>query len=116
MPCLDLKKEELLDVDVMRNKSQIGVIQAKLGQKQKALESFASLEKEKYSYGEVPYYQARILAHIGDRKGALNLLQEAVHLGSQFHSFNVYEGDLDLQILRNSKRFQEIIHPLVGGQ
>jgi class 3 adenylate cyclase len=96
--------------------SQIGVIHAKKGNKDKAESIIAELAtmKRPYDYGAVPYHQARIYYHLGDETKALDLLQLAVNQGARFYANNVFDQDSDLQGLVNHQRFQRIIHPLTS--
>lgn len=97
----------------VRDLSQLGVIAAKMGDKEKAWEYIADIESfGDIDFGGIEYNQARIYLHLAEKEKALELLDAAVQDGARFYSFNVFENDPDLISLRDDIEFNRIIFPM----
>lgn len=98
---------------------ELGVIYARLGNEQKALDMIANLKiKEKpIYYGLTKYQEARILAQLGKKQEAIALLHQSLEEGMQFLTFS-FQNDPDLIVLNSepaylkllsSRRFPELL-------
>ena len=100
--------------DNMRVLGQLGVMLARQGKSDQALDKIDQLgtKKSTYSYGLLPYLQARIYLHLGRKEDTYLKLGEAIKQGLKFQSPN-FQYDPDLMPIHDEDRFQKLIHPLI---
>jgi tetratricopeptide (TPR) repeat protein len=105
--------EELAEDDPgnIEYKGRIGLLAARRGERDKALEIFKELERidRPYLFGEHTYMRARIASLLGEKEQAVVLLQDAFAQGLIYGVYLHYE--MDLEPIRNYKPFQELLKP-----
>jgi tetratricopeptide (TPR) repeat protein len=99
--------------DNVRFLGQTGLILARQGNKESALNCIHELEtkKQEFDYGLVTYLQGRIYLHLGQKEEAYLKLEKALSQGFKFQSPH-FQYDPDLISIRDEPRFQKLIHPL----
>jgi hypothetical protein len=65
--------------------------------------------KTPYLFGIPTYWRARIAALLGDKEGAVNLLQEAIKQGCDYQ--NLYFSPKDFESLQDFSPFQQLMKP-----
>jgi len=92
-------------------KGRIGLLAARKGDRDKALDIFKDLESidRPYLFGEHTYMCARIASLLGEKEQAVALLQNAFSQGLLYGAY--LHREMDLEPLRNYKPFQELIKP-----
>ena len=91
--------------------AELGMIYAKLGNLQKATEMINKLEqlREPFDLGETPYFQGRIMALLGDKEKAIQLLNKALDEGQLFVNSVSFNGDPDLMGLNNEEEYKKLL-------
>jgi len=92
-------------------KGELGVIYADQKNKAKANEMISALGslKADYDYGETPYLQGKICAHLGETEAAIRYLKMALDEGMKFEVGNGYQHDPDLMILNSNPEYQKLL-------
>jgi serine/threonine protein kinase/tetratricopeptide (TPR) repeat protein len=92
-------------------KGRLGLLAARKGERNKALDIFKDLENidRPYLFGEHTYMCARIVSLLGEKEQAVLLLRNAFAQGLKYGSY--LHQEMDLEPLRNYKPFQELIKP-----
>jgi serine/threonine protein kinase/tetratricopeptide (TPR) repeat protein len=107
-----LHKELPVDtVDGVDDYGYLGLIAARKGDREKALKISQELKDNKtlYLFGHPPYWRARIAALLGDKEGAVILLQEAIKQGLDYQ--NLYLYPQDFESLQDFPPFQQLMKP-----
>ena len=99
------------DPENIEYKGRIGVLAARKGERDKALEIFKELESvdRPYLFGVHTYMCARIASLLGEKEQAVFLLRNAFAQGLRYGAYLHYE--MDLEPLRDYKPFQELLRP-----
>jgi len=99
------------DPENIEYKGRIGLLAARKGERDKALEIFKELESidRPYLFGEHTYMCARIASLLGEKEEAVVLLRDAFAQGLKYGAYLHYE--MDLEPIRNYKPFQELLKP-----
>ena len=89
----------------------LGSIAARKGNREKALKISQEMKDNKtpYLFGIPTYWRARIAALLGDKEGAVNLLQEAIKQGCDYQ--NLYFSPKDFESLQDFPPFQQLMKP-----
>ncbi len=89
----------------------LGSIAARKGNRERALKISQELKDNKtpYLFGIPTYWRARIAALLGDKEGAVNLLQEAIKQGCDYQ--NLYFSPKDFESLQDFPPFQQLMKP-----
>lgn len=91
--------------------AELGLIYAKTGNMQKARGIIELLKhlKTEYDYGLSEYLQARILAHLGDKKAAILQLGVALDEGIKFQAGTTFQHDPDLIVLNTEPEYVKLL-------
>lgn len=91
--------------------ANLGTLAARLGDRARAERISQTLGQVsgKYLRGDPSYYRARIAAVLGDRHGAVSLLQRAFAEGYRYNLG--MHRDLDFESLRDYPPFEELLRP-----
>jgi thioredoxin-like negative regulator of GroEL len=94
--------------------AEMGVIYARLGQKDLAEQMVNTLDqlKPEFDYGNTPYYKGRIAANLGERERALRLLSESLNAGNKFFDSVTFIQDTDLMMLRRDPEYKKLLKRL----
>lgn len=97
--------------DFIWYQAELGLIYAKTGHQKKAVEIIEKLKslKTEYDYGLSEYLQARILAHLGDHKGAIRQLGTALEEGIKFQAGTTFQHDPDLIVLNSEPDYIKLL-------
>lgn len=97
--------------DSVAPRAALGLIAARQGDRAAALRISASLDgmARPYLFGQIPYWQARIAAVLGQREQAVTLLRRAFAEGREFGLDD--HVDPDLRLLRDDPAYLELIRP-----
>jgi len=89
---------------------QLGMVAARMGDRESALKISKELEEEKrpYLFGGPTAYRADIAALLGDKEGAVNLLRKATGEGYSFRNLHL---DEDLESLADYPPFIQFMKP-----
>jgi tetratricopeptide (TPR) repeat protein len=89
----------------------LGSIAARKGNREEALKISQTLKDNKTHYllGNHTYWRARIAALLGDKEGAVYLLQEAVNQGHDYTDLYFYP--MDFESLQDFPPFQQLMKP-----
>jgi serine/threonine-protein kinase len=105
--------EELAEGDPenIEYQGRIGLLAARKGERDKALEIFRELESidRPYLFGKHTYMCARIVSLLGEKDQAVALLENAFTQGLRYGPY--LHREMDLEPLRNYKPFQELLKP-----
>lgn len=95
----------------IRTYGELGLIYARQGQEKKAREAIINIQKleEPYFYGEVKYLVARILAHLGNKKEAIEYLSDALDEGCLYSNGITFQYDPDLIILNTEPAYLNLL-------
>lgn len=90
---------------------ELGVIYAAQENNVKANEMISALGSLKvdYDYGQTPYLQGKIQAHLGNVEAALRYLRIAIDEGMKFEAGNGFQHDPDLMILNSNPEYQRLL-------
>ncbi len=91
--------------------ADLGVVYAKMGNKEAANQMISKLEllRHDYDYGEISYSQGRIKANMGETKAALVLLKNALQEGIKFQAANTFQEDPDMAVLNDNPDYQALL-------
>jgi tetratricopeptide (TPR) repeat protein len=97
--------------DSVAYRGYLGSAAARLGDREAAMRISASLEalERPFRFGNIPYWQARIAAALGERELAIEKLRQAFDEG--FQVTDAFHRDFDLQALRGYEPFEEMLRP-----
>jgi|GEM_PF-1946384 len=89
---------------------QLGTIYAQRNEKNKALQVVEKLNALKipYSFGYIPYHQARICALLGEKEKALDFLKLAIQKGKKF-DFISFDNDPDFLNLFDLPEYKKLV-------
>ena len=106
--CEGLHSESPDDVDYH---GTLGSIAARKGDRERALKISQETKDNKTPYllGHPAYWRARISAVLGDKEGAVQLLQEAIKQGLDYQ--NLYLYPQDFESLQDYPPFQQLMKP-----
>ena len=92
-------------------KGELGVIYAAQKNNRKANEMITALGSLKvgYDYGQTPYLQGKIQAHLGNVEAALRYLRIALDEGMKFEVGNGFQHDPDLMILNSNPEYHRLL-------
>jgi tRNA A-37 threonylcarbamoyl transferase component Bud32/tetratricopeptide (TPR) repeat protein len=98
-------------VDGVDEYAYLGLIAARKGDREKALKISQELKDNKspYLFGHPTYWRARIAALLGDKEGAVQLLQEAIKQGVDYQILYLYPQDFES--LQDYPSFQQLMKP-----
>jgi tetratricopeptide (TPR) repeat protein len=98
-------------VDGVDNYAYLGLIAARKGDREKALKISQELKDNKnpFLFGHPTYWRARIAALLGDKEGAVQLLQEAIKQGLDYQY--LYSYPQDFEALQEFPPFQQLMKP-----
>jgi hypothetical protein len=91
--------------------AELGMVYAKLGKKEEAINMINELEKNKglYDLGNTEYFQGRIYALLGDLETATHLLTTAVEKGKKYEIWATFHHDPDLAALKDFPAYQNLM-------
>lgn len=91
--------------------AELGMIYARIGDHQNAMEMINKLEQLKgaFDFGETPYFQGRIMALLNEKEQAIQLLNKALDEGQLFVNSVSFFGDPDLQGLNNEEGYKKLL-------
>ncbi len=89
----------------------LGSIAARKGNQEEALKISQALKDDKtpYLFGNPAYWRARIAALLGDKEGAVQLLQEAIKEGHEYMDLYFYQQDFES--LQDYPPFRQLMKP-----
>jgi tetratricopeptide (TPR) repeat protein len=98
-------------VDGVDDYGYLGLIAARKGDRERALKISQEMKDNKspYLFGHPTYWRARIAALLGDKEGAVQLLQEAIKQGLDYQ--NLYSVPQDFESLQDFPPFQQLMKP-----
>ena len=102
------------DPESLSYKSYLGLIAARMGDREKAQRISHELgEVERpYLFGQIAYYQGCIASLLGEKEKAVKLLQESVNQGGVFGPYSSrYHPNFSLELLADYPPFKEFIKP-----
>jgi hypothetical protein len=90
---------------------EMGVLYARKKQVEKANEIITKLErrKKRFDYGEIPYLQGKIKAHLGDSASAIAYLSKSLDEGRLFETGVSFQYDPDLMILNTDAGYKKLL-------
>jgi class 3 adenylate cyclase/tetratricopeptide (TPR) repeat protein len=90
---------------------EMGVLYARKKQVEKANEIITTLErrKKRFDYGEIPYMQGKIKAHLGDSASAVAYLSKSLDEGRLFQTGISFQYDPDLMILNSDPGYKKLL-------
>jgi tetratricopeptide (TPR) repeat protein len=98
-------------VDGVDDYGYLGLIAARKGDRERALKISQEMKDNKspYLFGHPTYWRARIAALLGDKEGAVQLLQEAIKQGLDYTYLYFYPQDFES--LQDYPPFQQLMKP-----
>ena len=98
-------------VDGVDDYGYLGLIAARKGDRERALKISQEMKDNKspYLFGHPTYWRARIAALLGDKEGAVQLLQEAIKQGIDYQY--LYSYTQDFEALQDYPPFQQLMKP-----